>query len=565
MGRLFDALTDTDKRMAEYYINRYSGETMSAPLEHILRFWDKEKEPIFDMFGGKLILEKEIHFERSQEQISEEMENKCSTHSNNADPVVQNFISSFRETVIEPVYRQCRSIHWAEREEYERKSGNIMADSGLDNLFNCYKLAKNVVEQPFEFTNEQTGEVIKVCKGAKITKTIGRIAKIYGLDMDAFERFRIVHSQVLNQKRLSGHLCLSIHPLDYMTMSDNNCGWSSCMSWDEEGCYRQGTVEMMNSPMVVVAYLTSENGALNMCWNYELGAYDKWNSKKWRQLFVINKDIITNVKAYPYRNDDLTRICLDWLKELAVDYTYLDNIQGWEENDPVVGDHKVRIYGYTEYMYNDIENSNGLFCYLNPNLGERYDFNYSGETECMCCGEVFDACEEVRLVCYDCQPGYCCEECGDALPDEDYRYWLDDVCYCEYCYNRFAMEDSVTGDCHHKEDMHEVHIGWKIGNKRGMWIMDEPLIVWYDNGDWVYRRFWDESQPECENIKNLNSYDYFGELTKLTDEAVRAFDFGDKYELYEYLRTEAEYIGDPLPDSIKQLISQVDPNKASKE
>lgn len=224
MGRLFDTLTDTDKRMAEYYINRYSGETMSAPLEHILRFWDKEKEPIFDMFGGKLILEKEIHFERSQEQISEEMENKCSVHSDNADPVVKNFISSFRETVIEPVYRQCRSIHWAEREEYERKSGNIMADNGLDNLFNCYKLAKNVVEQPFEFTNEQTGEVIKVCKGAKMTKTIGRIAKIYGLDMDAFERFRIVHSQVLNQKRLSGHLCLSIHPLDYMTMSDNNCG-----------------------------------------------------------------------------------------------------------------------------------------------------------------------------------------------------------------------------------------------------------------------------------------------------------------------------------------------------
>ena len=69
MGRLFDALTDTDKRMAEYYINRCSGETMSASLEHILRFWDKEKEPIFDMFGGKLILEKEIHFERSQEQI----------------------------------------------------------------------------------------------------------------------------------------------------------------------------------------------------------------------------------------------------------------------------------------------------------------------------------------------------------------------------------------------------------------------------------------------------------------------------------------------------------------
>ena len=30
------------------------------------------------------------------------------------------------------------------------------------------------------------------------------------------------------------------------------------MSWADYGCYRQGTVEMMNSPLMVVAYLTAE-------------------------------------------------------------------------------------------------------------------------------------------------------------------------------------------------------------------------------------------------------------------------------------------------------------------
>ena len=41
-------------------------------------------------------------------------------------------------------------------------------------------------------------------------------------------------------------------------MSDNNSGWESCMSWRNNGCYRRGTVEMMNSPYVIVAYLMLE-------------------------------------------------------------------------------------------------------------------------------------------------------------------------------------------------------------------------------------------------------------------------------------------------------------------
>ena len=35
--------------------------------------------------------------------------------------------------------------------------------------------------------------------------------------------------------------------------------------------------------------------------------YEGWNSKKWRELFIVNEDIISAVKQYPYENDFFER------------------------------------------------------------------------------------------------------------------------------------------------------------------------------------------------------------------------------------------------------------------
>lgn len=98
---------------------------------------------------------------------------------------------------------------------------------------------------------------------------------LHFMDDDEFEEFRICQSMCTNTTALEGKLCLSIHPLDYMTMSDNACDWSSCMSWQEDGCYRMGTVEMMNSPCVIVAYLESSHPmyfSREATWNSKNGA-----------------------------------------------------------------------------------------------------------------------------------------------------------------------------------------------------------------------------------------------------------------------------------------------------
>jgi hypothetical protein len=113
-------------------------------------------------------------------------------------------------------------------------------------------------KESLSFVSPKDGSKVTITLGMKFMKALGKVVEAYNLDQEMFEEFRIAHSQILNDKKLSGRLCLSIHPLDYMTMSDNESDWGSCMSWREGGCYRRGTVEMMTSPVVVVAYLKSE-------------------------------------------------------------------------------------------------------------------------------------------------------------------------------------------------------------------------------------------------------------------------------------------------------------------
>lgn len=541
MGRLFNALPINEREKITRYITGTVGEP-TVSLEHLLRFWDRNKAGLFDMFGGNFIIEKEISFARDVHQLAEDMDVKFFYRSYDRDPELIEFINDFRQACNQILTYESNNFSWGERD----RRGVYRV---IDSLLTPHDLARNTIPNAAEITIPSTGEVVKVCAGQKITKVIGKLSNIFGLSESGYEKFRIAHSQVLNQKKLTGRLCLSIHPLDYMTMSDNNCDWDSCMSWSNEGCYRQGTVEMMNSDMVVVAYLAASED-MSLWWSSDKDDDKYWSNKKWRQLFVINRDIITNVKAYPYRNDELTNICLNWLRELAGPAKYNDTILDWEEDRPRVGENEYTIEASCDHMYNDFENSNGLFCFIGKDAPNRIYFNYSGEAECMCCGDTFEAYgEEVRLLCYTCEPGYSCEQCGEPLPDEDYRYWLDDMCMCERCYDRYGVEDSITEEMHHSDNMLTVHIGWKDDKgRRGFWEMDTPLKLYANNWKGDYEGYISDKFIECACITGPFSQTDFIKLNTLMPDGVRAFDFSSREELIDYLRTEAKYVGDPIPD-----------------
>lgn len=430
---LLEYLSGKEKEMIVRYIEAYafhSGERSNeivAPLDHILRFWDKAKQKyLFPMFGNELILKREINYVKESGELCNEMYRALFENRHH------EFVTAYYDLLDRMRENLDSTTFWRLREL-------IDTDSLVENVYDNEMVL--VLPTP-------DGKSIKVNKGSRVVRTLGKIATAFNLP--GFEDFRLKHSMVLNQKGLKGNLCLSIHPLDYMTMSDNECDWESCMSWKNDGCYRHGTVEMMNSPMVVVAYLTAKD-EMQLTHRVE----DKWNNKKWRELYVVTPEIITNVKAYPYYNKDLTAQVLNWLKELAVEAglgTYHDTIEEWDyeyqTDNEFLCDNEIRFYFETHYMYNDFDADGSQYSYFSHGItGRHITIMYSGESECMCCGTTdVDFYEnEGYLICDSCEGYETCSYCGCRMYDHQEQYEIDGEMYCESCYENHTFEDAYDG------------------------------------------------------------------------------------------------------------------------
>jgi hypothetical protein len=315
------------------------------------------------------------------------------------------------------------------------------------------------------------GTTLVVNNGCKTSKVLGKIAAAF--DLPGYEEFRIAHSMILNQKTLKGNLCISIHPLDYMTMSYNDCGWTSCMDWTEGGEYRRGTIEMMNSECVIVAYLTAKEP---LRWeDYE------WSNKKWRQLFIVTPDVICGVKGYPYCNENLEKIVADWLRELSF-WDYSDEYISFRQDsmNTLPNGNEVHISFSTDAMYNDF-GSCSHHGYFGKNVSDNIWQSYSGLSECMCCGGCKDFDDERALVCNNCEELYRCYDCGDRF-DASEMHLVDDEWLCDYCFSEAASECCLTNEVHLNYNLVDV----SLERPDGMIMIDEVITISNDFIDLDY-------------------------------------------------------------------------------
>lgn len=508
MEKLFNLLSEEEKTMASAYIRAYAfdetrSESEYAPLEHILRIWEENKsKSLFKMLGEKLIISKEITFDMPAEELEAEMNKRIfGAYDSPARKFVEAMHSKF-------------GYGWGD----ERKATRL--------LDNEYLIANEYSGDPFNI-DLPDGKILRVNRGCKCTRMLGKIAAAF--DLPHFEEFRVAHSMVLNQKSLKGNLCLSIHPLDFMTMSDNASDWSSCMSWEEYGCYRQGTVEMMNSPVVVVAYLT---GSEDM---YMPGGF-RWNNKKWRELFVVTPEIISNVLAYPYRNAQLSNEALSWIAELATasefgEYEpealkYDIGHSSYRERPELFRQRNITVDFYTYQMYNDF--GCGHYCYIGKNVEGDIEVTYSGPSECMGCGSTSnDFGGEGCLVCDECEPVYYCAHCDDRITGEVYT--VDDETLCDYCYNEHTSEDLYTGEIHLNRNMYEVYLAPK-GATRKVYEWNH-FSIFEDNMEDAGKEF--TKSGKFHEFENLFQHWYFVPLEDVTEELAKAMGYSSVEKLME--------------------------------
>jgi len=435
-------------------------------VDHLLRFWRENKgQYLTKLFGDKLIMERPIEYVRDETELRRDMSEMVDDYRDCIGALTDALSDQMGNPDI-----------WASHRDPNMSAYRYLRNS----LYNCNPLIDNTVDMfsmwydcedsdsRRAYTIElKNGKKITMQNGMKLTRLWGQIAKALGKS-DEWERFRIAHSQVLNQKKLKGTLCLSIHPLDYATASDNDNGWSSCMSWQEEGCYRMGTVEMMNSPMVICAYLRSDKQHMEI-------DGQEWNSKKWRAWIIVTKDVIICNRHYPYHQPMFAEEALNWVRELVGrEYGWLyedvhhDFIQHMEDD---LGDARA-IEFRTNYMYNDIGGDDviGMLSVDRKHLPGY--INFSGPAECMICGDEIpcDTQGADALECMHCHAEYTCNSCGCVI-DEGEAYTDPDGNYiCECCYNDSCCQCSECDETIWNDDA--INLVFPVYQKRARKFME---------------------------------------------------------------------------------------------
>lgn len=458
-----------DEAMINYYMRTYGDEDAMSCREY-LKYWYKAKsENLLPMFNNQLIYKFPFSYTREYSELYREI------------GILRDKDHNF--LFIEQV---CSQIKEKYIDFYQDRTGHF-PPSVLRFKNECY--INNEVGCYFEYNDH------KFHKEMKLHKALKKFAK-YAHDennfiddstlrsfYNAIDTAWVKLSQVLNQKEVRGTMCLSIHPMDYMTMSDNGDNWSSCMKWIGEGSYRVGTLEMLNSSSVVIAYLESENHDWFIDKKYH------WNVKKWRELFIVDRDFICGIKGYPYCNDFLEETAANKLRELAEAY---HNVE-YEKTPIETSEWRFRDYVIfeTNYMYNDIEANYSCYLLMNKSTKEKIDnndsnriyFNYSGEARCICCGDLLsidENCSEVlyRLVsCVKCSGILICDECGEEVfDDEDYIEHNGKI-YCNSCANSLIYTCDECGEEFWEPDGNEPELIYYLkdsGNNRPPFINRVP-------------------------------------------------------------------------------------------
>jgi hypothetical protein len=497
---LFERLSDAECEMIQSRIDNFalqSHQTSSASLDYLLRIWERNKEGLYHLFGDQLILEQSMEVSKPPAQLEDDLDEAMDTND-----IIRKFIQDF--------------IHCSPDHKFK-----------LNTLIGNRSLVNNTYDGPTFTIKVPEGRDIVVSTGCKASRLIGKIAKAFNLE--GYEEFRLAHSMCLNQKKLKGTVCLSIHPLDYITMSDNECNWHSCMSWAEDGCYKQGTVEMMNSPYVVVAYLKSNE-------DMDIGSYS-WSNKKWRQLFIVEDRCIVGVKGYPYCNDELTKICANWLRGLMARgkecFTEPQLFNAF--NDAYIEDiGSVYFNPETIQMYNDFgEHHWGCFNKTLVNDGDTVDICYSGPSECMDCGATEnDFTSEGALVCAECDDSVQCQLCGDWYNRSE-MIEVDGQLICPDCYDEDTREDDLTGEVHMMDNM--VRIYFAKNSLKETW-KNVYLFTTQDNIDnEYYKDFFSEIHQGYPGIKVVF-------LDECTEQGLSAFGFSTPESVLEYERTNANWL-----------------------
>ena len=231
----------------------YSQEIAQPKVDKLFDLWLENKKSYIELFDGKLIYElpEPVSFEMTEKDKKSKFEDfltSMDTYVNINDDFI-DFLEAERDGFFSNTV--C--------EEYRTRSGE------------------------------------KIPKGMKLVKAF----KYFIEDKELLTELQMAASQIIQKDKITGRLCFSVHPLDFLSSSENAHNWRSCHALDGE--YRSGNLSYMVDSSTVIVYLKSDEDAVLP--NFPPSV--KWNNKKWRMLLFLSNDwaMAFAGRQYPFSSD----------------------------------------------------------------------------------------------------------------------------------------------------------------------------------------------------------------------------------------------------------------------
>lgn len=327
----------------------------------------------------------------------------------------------------------------------------------LNAIIDMACLPVNLFNNKWIFGNIKKDNLI-IQNGAKITTIFKKLAQYFSINNKLFNNFLQAQSMATNLKDVYNKeftIYLSIHPLDFFTLADNMNNWSTCLSWNEDGGNKLGTIELMNNKTAIVAYVASHD---------EMSIPGgKWNNKKWREIFFVDENSIVEGKAYPYRCDEFSQCAIRFLADRVKTFTHSEevalNITSEISSIKFIPKHK---YMYNDFakIFNDINypNSRGHYALFTDKLfneiqKDAFTPDYRGTTTCIWCGQKIDTDnkkiygQKSNLLCVNCaQVHQKCDCCGKLCFDNNIIPLpeLINKSYCGECVSSKCFIDTIS-------------------------------------------------------------------------------------------------------------------------
>lgn len=428
-----DKITDYDWGMIKNYITAATGAMDIAPASVVLKEWNKSKRTLFKALGGNLRVSIPIKLQvdiMTKEYRIREIYRPWVIHIwNQADWNWYNTISRIQNEVENPAIAKLYYYAFQHLTSIEIKR------------FTCLFSMRSVESNSYHNIYDERGIYkfdslgISVKNGMKNMKLIQRICKKMNYPyMEEIQEWMNQINHIREEQEWITNLVISIHPIDFMSMSDNTCNWRSCFHWINTdspnktyggGGYSTSPIELMNSNVAAILYLEhpTKKYVLN---NYEIP------NKMQRQVVYIHKDILCLGKTYPGYGSVSTESSirkqtfkvLTKMLEENLHWTYQWKNQEYKDLMKYYSSEYVRDSKYTHpdrlgklgkhnillvsnIMYNDMIHDHYTSYYCCRNYVKKpLRLNVCGKATCMCCGKPMDinySSESSRKICWHCQ------------------------------------------------------------------------------------------------------------------------------------------------------------------